>query len=430
MKRLLFVAHRIPYPPNKGDKIRAFNELRFLSRHCSVDLLCLVDDPIDLKYALSLQRYCNQVKVFKLNSISAKVRGGLALLAGRPLSSRYFYLKEMQASFDGWLHEREYDAVFCFSSSMAEYVFQSEASSKHSSGKSPRLVMDFCDIDSDKWSQYAKDSRYPLSVLYGIESRRLRAYESRIQRFFHRTVLVSISEAELLRANCPDCENLSVIANGVDHSYFSPPAEVPTIGRRNKAPTIVFTGAMNYPVNISGVRWFVRHVWPQILQKYPALNFYIVGSNPVAEVRQLAKEKNIVVTGFVNDIREYYNIADLCVVPLHLGRGVQNKLLEAMAMARATVTTSRANAGVQGKDGEHLLVADTADDFIKAISCLLDDQEQAARLGRAARDFVISYFDWGASMHKLQQLVLKEETQECSLPCRGSPTRSRSCHGI
>lgn len=408
MKRLLFIAHRVPYPPNKGDKIRSFNELKFLSRHYSVDLLCLVDDPTDLKYVIDLQHYCDQVKLLQLNSISAKMRGGLALLAGRSLSSRYFYLKEMQKTFDYWLQEREYDAVFCFSSSVAEYIFRSQVFSKHSSGKSPQLIMDFCDVDSDKWRQYAQDSILPLKLLYGIESKRLKAYENKIQRFFHHTVLISPSEAELFRANCPDCENLSVVANGVDHSYFSPPPETPAIEPNNKPPTIVFTGTMNYSVNISGVLWFVRNVWPQLRQKYPTLKFYIVGSNPVAEVRQLAKENNIIVTGFVNDIRDYYNRADVCVAPLHLGRGVQNKVLEAMAMGKPTITTSKANAGIQAKAGEHLLIADAADAFINAISCLLNDREQAARLGSAARDFVVRHFDWDVNMLKLKKMVLNQ----------------------
>lgn len=408
MKRLLFVAHRIPYPPNKGDKIRSFNELKYLSHHYSVDLLCLVDDPADLKYTSDLQRYCDRIKVFHLNSISAKVRGGMALLTGRSLSSRYFYLNEIQRAFKRWLQERTYEAVFCFSSSMAEYIFQSQALSKHRSEKSPLLVMDFCDVDSDKWRQYAQESSFPLKILYGIESRRLQTYEIKIQKYFDHTVLSSPGEAELLRANCPDCENLSVIANGVDHSYFSPLPEFSSIERENKPSTIVFTGAMNYPVNVAGMRWFVRSVWPKLHEKYPMLKFYIVGSNPVTEVCQLAKENNIIITGYVDDIRDYYNLADVCIAPLHLGRGIQNKVLEAMSMARPTIVTSRANAGVQGKAGEHLLIANNADEFVNGITCLLDDRELAARLGSAARDFVVRNFDWDVNIQKLHELILNQ----------------------
>ena len=160
MKKLLFVVHRIPYPPNKGDKIRSFNELKYLSRHYSVDLLCLADDPKDLKYSIDLQKYCDQVKVQPLNTKIAKIRGGLALLTGRSLSSRYFYLNTMQTTFDHWLREREYDAVLCFSSSMAEYIFASQTLSSFTSETIPHLVMDFCDVDSDKWRQYARGCKF------------------------------------------------------------------------------------------------------------------------------------------------------------------------------------------------------------------------------------------------------------------------------
>jgi sugar transferase (PEP-CTERM/EpsH1 system associated) len=417
MKKLLFVVHRIPYPPNKGDKIRSFNELKYLSSHCSVDLLCLADKPDDLKYAIDLQRYCDQIKVLPLNSQSAKIRGGLALLEGKPLSSRYFYLREMQTLLDHWLQEREYDAILCFSSSMAEYIFHSQVISDLPSEKWPRLVMDICDVDSDKWRQYASDSFFPLRQLYEMESKRLQAYEQKIQSFFHHAVLVSNGEADLFRVHCPDCENLSVIANGVDHTFFSPSPMTSSADNRNKPMAIVFTGAMDYPVNISGVLWFVQEVWPKIRHEYPFLKFYVVGSNPVPEIRRLDDEENITVTGFVDDIRDYYNLADICVAPLHLGRGVQNKVLEAMAMGKPLVTTSKANAGVQGEGGRHLLIADTAEAFIEAISCLIINPDIAAQLGRSAREFVVNNFDWDVNMMQLQKLLLCEniEHHTCQL---------------
>lgn len=406
MERILFVVHRIPFPPNKGDKIRSFNELKFLSRHCSIDLLCLADDPADLKYETDLQTFCAQVKVFPLDKKNAKIRGGFSLLTGNALSSRYFYLKEMQSVFDQWVQGREYSAVLCFSSSMAEYIFCSETLKKLNPDKSPKLVMDFCDVDSDKWRQYAESSAFPLNLLYRLEHKRLMDYEKRIQGAFHHTVLVSKGEEELFRAICPDCTNLSVIANGVDHSFFAPSPKQAEFAIEIQAPVIVFTGAMDYSVNVEGVHWFVRNVLPQLKQRYPTLKFYIVGSNPVAEVRELADDLTVFVTGFVDDIRDYYTLADVCVAPLHLGRGVQNKVLEAMAMERPVVSTSKANAGVQGETGVHLLIADSAEDFADAVSSLLDDPKQAALFGRAAREFVVSQFDWDANMMQLQKLLL------------------------
>lgn len=411
MKKILFIVHRIPYPPNKGDKIRSFNELKYLARRHSVDLLCLADEPEDLKYKVDLEKLCNRVEVFPLSPRIAKIRGGMALLQGRALSSRYFYSKIMQRTFDAWLQTKEYDSIFCFSSSMAEYIFKSKALSQLDSIKKPQLFMDFCDVDSDKWLQYAGDSSFPLNKLYHLEYRRLLKYEQRIQNYFNHTVLVSTGEAELFYTHCPECKNLAVIPNGVDHQYFSPTCVDSTTDLIAKkcAPAIVFTGAMDYPVNIKGVLWFVEEVWPHLQQRYPELLFYIVGSHPTAEIVALAARTNIIVTGFVDDIRAYYKLADVCVAPLHQGRGVQNKVLEAMSMEKPVVATSRANAGVQAVSGDHLLIADTANDFLEMICRLLNDPQQASIIGRAARDYVVSRFDWETNMLALEALLLRPE---------------------
>lgn len=411
MKKILFIVHRIPYPPNKGDKIRSFNELKYLAQRHSVDLLCLADEPEDLKYKVDLEKLCDQVEVFPLNPQIAKIRGGIALLQGRALSSRYFYNKAMQKTFDAWLQTKEYDSIFCFSSSMAEYIFQSKTLSQLESVKQPQLVMDFCDVDSDKWQQYAGDSSFPLNKLYSLEYRRLLKYEQRIQNYFNHTVLVSTGEAELFYTHCPECKNLTVIPNGVDHQYFSPTfadSTVEPVAKRN-SPSIVFTGAMDYPVNIKGVLWFVEEVWPHLQQRYPELLFYIVGSHPAAEIVALKERTNIIVTGFVEDIRAYYKLADVCVAPLHQGRGVQNKVLEAMSMGKPVVATSKANAGVQAASDDHLLIADTAKDFTAMICRLLDDSQLASNIGRAARDYVVSRFDWETNILALEELLLSPE---------------------
>lgn len=414
MKKILFIVHRIPYPPNKGDKIRTFNELKYLTQRHSVDLLCLADEPGDLKYKVDLEKLCDRVEVFPLNPRIAKIRGGMALLQGQALSSRYFYSWVMQKTFDAWLQAKEYDSIFCFSSSMAEYIFKSKALSQLDSIKTPQLFMDFCDVDSDKWLQYAGDSSFPLNKLYHLEYRRLQKYEQRIQNYFNHTVLVSTGEAELFYAQCSGCKNLTVIPNGVDHQYFSPNySDLTTVPvNKENAPTIVFTGAMDYPVNIKGVLWFIDEVWPHLQQRYPELLFYIVGSHPTAEIEALAARTNITVTGFVEDIRAYYKLADVCVAPLHQGRGVQNKVLEAMSMAKPVVSTSRANAGVLAVSGDHLLIADTAKDFMAMTCRLLDDPQQASIIGRAARDFVVSRFDWETNMLALEALLLRPEKDD------------------
>ena len=397
--KILYLCHRIPYPPNKGDKIRSFNEVRYLAARHELDLLCLADDPGDLKYRAELEKICRRVEVFPLDPLRAKARGLLSLARGGSLSAGYFHQRDMQRCCDRWLREEAYDAVLCFSSTMAEYLFRASPQVNR-----PRRVMDFCDVDSDKWLQYAAESRVPLAWLYRLENRRLAAYERRIFREFDHAALISEAEAELFRSVCPEAREIAVIPNGVDYDYFSPDHELPRV-LPAEGPQLVFTGAMDYHANVDGVCWFSREIFPTLKKEFPQLQFTIVGSKPAAAVRELAAIEGIAVTGFVDDVRPYYRDADVCVIPLRLARGVQNKVLEALAMGKAVVTTSKANAGIQATDGEHLRVADTAEAFIKAVTSLLHKPQQRESLGNKARDFVVRHYDWATNMEQLEQLL-------------------------
>ena len=402
-KDILFIAHRIPYPPNKGDKIRSYNELKYLARRHNVDLLCLADEPGDLKYKTELSKICRRVEVFPLHKQKAKIKGLFSLLCGGTVSVGYFHRRVMQQKVDRWLQEKKYDAIFCFSSTMAEYVFRSKVFSTLSRSHQPKLIMDFCDVDSDKWLQYAAEASFPMNYIYRFENRRLADYERRVYEAFDHALLISAAEANLFRKICREHGKISVIPNGVDYEYFDPRKGEP--GDRDKTTKLVFTGAMDYHANVDGVVWFCKDIWPQLKQEFPALTFYIVGSNPTVEVRELAKIDGITVTGFVDDIRDYYNLADICVVPLRLARGVQNKVLEAMAMGKAVVTTSKANDGIQATDGEQLRVADTAEEFTQVVRVLLKDSKSRAVLGKNAREFVVARYDWKTNLEKFEKLL-------------------------
>jgi sugar transferase (PEP-CTERM/EpsH1 system associated) len=270
--------------------------------------------------------------------------------------------------------------------------------------------MDFCDVDSDKWRQYAGESRFPLRLLYGIESRRLLRYEMRVNRVFDHSVFASTSEADLFARLFPGARNVRAVSNGVDHGFFSPefdPGFEPAVPSglpetRLRRPAVVFTGAMDYHANVDGVAWFADEVWPEIRVRCPKATFYIVGSRPVPRVRTLARRPGIHVTGFVEDVRPYYAQADVCVIPLRLARGVQNKVLEALSMARPVVATSRANQGILAVPGEHLLVRDTAVGFRQAVLSLLEDPTSGEALGRRGRTFVCDHFDWDRNMCGLE----------------------------
>jgi len=400
--KILYLAHRIPYPPNKGDKIRSFNEIKYLAERHDVDLLCLADEPDDLRYKADLEEYCPQVEVFPLNKRLAKGKGLFSLLYGQSISAGYFYLPAMQDVFDRWVSQQNYDAILCFSSPMAEYIFKSSCMPQ----PKPKLVMDFCDVDSDKWGQYAAEAKVPLRQLYWTEKKRLAAYERKIQNRFDRTVLISEAEAALFRRICADhLEKLSIIPNGVDHEYFTPDYQAQTT-KPNEALSLVFTGAMDYHANVDGVLWFCREIWPQLKKQFSSLAFYIVGSKPTDEVKALADIDGVTVTGFVDDIRDYYAMADVCVVPLRMARGVQNKVLEAMAMGKAVVSTSKANAGIQAENGKHVEIADSAGSFSTSVVDLLTDSEKRQSLETAARDFVTNRYDWQSNLKKLEQSLV------------------------
>lgn len=401
--KILYLAHRIPYPPNKGDKIRSYNEVRYLSARHKLDLVCLADESGDLKYTVDLEKLCNSVAVFPLNKTIAKLRGLWSLFCGNTISVGYFHQSAMQQKVDLLLCENHYDAIFCFSSTMAEYVFRSKKLSR--AKNKPKLVMDFCDVDSDKWLQYAADARFQLDILYRLESRHLADFEKKIQNEFDRTVLISKAEVDLFKGICPDCETLTVVPNGVDHKYFNPAYQASDIAGSAEGRKLVFTGAMDYHANVDGVLWFCDQIWPRLKARFSELEFYIVGSNPTADVLALNELDGVTVTGFVDDIRDYYAMADVCVVPLRMARGVQNKVLEAMSMGKAVVTTAKANAGIQAEVGQHLLIADSAQDFVAALDALLQNQQQREDLGLSARDFVVSQYDWDKNLQLLEALL-------------------------
>ncbi len=411
--KILYLSHRIPYPPNKGDKIRSFNEVKYLSKSHEIHLACLADDPDDLKYEKDLKKYCKKVCLLKLTPLTAKVKGLAALMLNKPLSVGYFYSRLLQRTVNEWISENTYDAVICFSSPMAEYVFCSplwtEGRGQRSavSGKLSQhtvLIMDFCDVDSDKWGQYSRQSKFPLNLVYQIENKKLLDYEKKVNHTFDHSFFSSPREADLFCRLYPQAQNVSFISNGVDCEYFSPSESKGPSGKRL---ILMFAGAMDYYANIDGVRWFCEEIFPGIKKAYPETQFYIVGSNPRPEVQNLAKSDSVTVTGFVEDIRGYYQDADICVIPLRIARGVQNKVLEAMSVGKAVVSSSAAIQGISATPGEHLLVADTPEEFIKHLTTLMENETLRKEFGGRAREFVTSHYDWETNMGKLDGLLVR-----------------------
>jgi sugar transferase (PEP-CTERM/EpsH1 system associated) len=406
--KILYLAHRIPYPPNKGDKIRSFHEIKYLAARHTIDLICLADDPEDLQHEKALQKYCRKVCVYPISTGWSKIRGLFGFCFGKSISVAYFYRKFVQETFNQWSESFNYDVIICFSSSMAEYVFRSNLIEKEGQGrasKKPKLIMDFCDVDSDKWHQYSQESSFPLKQVYHLERQRLQSYEKTVYRTFDSSIVASEQEKILFLKICPEAEDMTVIPNGVDTNYYNPEA-ISDLPEQTGGPVLVFTGAMDYHANVDGVSWFCREIFPLLKTELPDPQFYIVGRNPGSPVKRLETLQGVHVIGNVEDIRPWYLKADVYVVPLRLARGVQNKVLEAMAMGRAIVTTSKANAGIQAVHEKDIVIADSPEGFATAISSLYKNIEKRKHLEENARKFVAENYDWKKNMKIFDNLLI------------------------
>ncbi len=403
---ILFLAHRVPYPPNKGDKIRSYHEIRYLSNYGKIFLGTLYDFPGDAIYAADLKSICTDICAMALNPIRKKILSVPGQLLGKPASVGYFYNRHLQGWVDRTLQTNQIDLVFCFSSTMAEYLYRSTFWEELSE-KNIRILMDYCDVDSVKWLDYGKIKKWPLSVFFYREGLLLQQYEQKIADTFDTCFLASDREKKLFDDQ-HHADNVQVLQNGVDLEYFRCDQD-----RQNPSekPVLVFTGAMDYDVNIDGVCWFVRKIWPVVKSACPDVRFYIVGSNPAREVERLTRNRDVYVTGFVDDIREYYNLATVCIAPLRIARGIQNKVLEALAMSRPVVCTSSAFEGINAVAGRDLLVCDREDDFAAQILCLFEDSDLRRRLAVHGRRCMEKHYSWDAQLDLLRSFLPTGEQQ-------------------
>ena len=387
--QLLYLAHRVPFPPNKGDKIRAFHELRALAlRGHDVHLFAFADDPADLHRHADLAKFCKSVTILPLTRIGAARGAFKALVAGQSLSVGYYEAASMHAAVRTCMRDVRPQAAIVFSSTMAQYVPEQLRG---------QTVVDLVDVDSAKWSEYATYHRFPKSMIYRVEGRRLQAYERSVLEDFPHVVLTSSREAELLAAGRATAD-IHALVNGVDTDYF-----VPAALRMDGASEIVFVGAMDYFPNVDGVQWFADEVWPLLRGK--ARRFTIVGSRPSKSVRALAGRDGIEVTGAVPDVRPYLQRASVVAVPLRIARGVQNKVLEAMAVATAVVATPPAVAAFENQETLPVHVASTAPEFAHALANLLADSQERRDLGNAARAYVIAHHRWETMLDRFCELV-------------------------
>lgn len=398
MDDLLLLVHRIPYPPNKGDKLRSFNLLKQLSRRYRVHLGTFIDDERDWQYVDDVRALCaGETHFARLSPRAAKLRGLPSLLSSRPLSLAYYRDRGLRRWVRRVLREQPIRRVLVFSGPMAQYVDNKGAAAL-------RRVMDFVDVDSDKWRQYAASQSWPMSWVYRREARTLLPYERRIAAAFDASAFVSAREAELFTSLAPETAGrVWGIRNGVDSDYFDPALPSPAPYPLHDRP-IVFTGAMDYWANVDAVIWFAKQVLPAVRAQNEEARFYIVGARPTPEVNELKRLPGVVVVGAVEDIRPYIAHAVVAVAPLRIARGVQNKVLEAMAMAKPVVASPQALDGIVCDVGREVLMAKGAADFAAQVAALIERDGDPV-LARAARERVLADYNWETNLRRFELLL-------------------------
>jgi sugar transferase (PEP-CTERM/EpsH1 system associated) len=388
---ILFLCHRVPYPPKRGGKIRPFNMIRHLARSHEVAVATLVRSAQEESDAEQLRSYCDELYVGRISPFEAWARFGLYGLMGRPATFGYFHSPVLYRKVRRLLALRKFDAILVHCSSMGHYVAHHEGC---------RKVMDFGDADSEKWLEYAATSPPPVSWAFRLEGRRVRKAEQRLGAQFDAGSVNAPRERDVLAGYVRS--PIAVIPNGVDLEYFQPGS---ASGRGYIPNRIIFTGNMSYRPNVEAVRHFAAMIFPRILREIPDAQFHIVGMDPTPAVRHLADGNRIVVTGRVDDIRPYFDSAAVAVTPLRVARGLQNKVLEAMAMRVPVVSSPAAFAGISAVAGQDLLVAGRPGEFSRAVVNLLRDPAARERVAAAGRACVETNHNWSQLLERLEDLV-------------------------
>ena len=391
MGDILFLAHRIPYPPDRGDKIRGFHMIRHLAKAGKVHLAAFADDERDLAAKQGLVPYTASRTIIR-RAKPQSLAAAEALVRRLPVSVTAFANTDFRDAVRGILARHPIDTIFVFSSQMAQYL---------PAPGDQRVVMDFCDMDSAKFEDYAQRSNGPMRWMMQREARLLLAHDRAVAHRADASLFVSEAEATLFRDQT-GATRVHVVGNGIDTAKYDPQARFERIDDQG-SPLIVFTGQMDYRPNVEAVSWFAEAILPAIRARQPAARFAIVGRHPADQVKLLSRLPGVIVTGEVADVRGWLAAAHVVVAPLLIARGVQNKVLEAMAMARPLVASTAAAEGID--HGGTIRVGDTANAIADHVATLLDDPDAAGALGTAARAQVLNRYGWTARLAALDPIL-------------------------
>lgn len=381
--RILFITPRFPYPPVKGDRVRPYNFIKELSRRHTIDLCSFYETKNELGVIDEMKRYCNKIEVISLHPWQSYANLLKSVINLKPLQVNYYHSLAMVKKIEEMISSSPYDIIHVVLQRMMEHVKEIPAD---------KIVLDQIDALSLNMQRRAFAENNPIKkAVFYMEYANMKRYE-RGQKKYAACIITSEKDKQALGD-----DSIQVIPNGVDIDYFTP-------AQNNKDIDLIFTGNMGYFPNVDSVLYLCNKILPKILLRYPSLKLYIVGTNPAREVQKLADNKNIFVTGFVDDIRQYLNRTKVFVAPLRSGSGIQNKILEAMACGLPVVTTSYGNAAIKAKPDQQLVIMDEPNQFADKVIDILNNESLRKTLGANARAYMEQEFSWLSQTNKLEQI--------------------------
>lgn len=386
--KIFVLLSRVPYPIEKGDKLRAFHQIRCLAKHNEIILCALSDSAVHPDALNELNKFCSQVHIIPIRKSGMVWNVIKAFLNGKPLQVGYFYRCHAQKKIDNIITKTNPDHIFCQLIRVSEYVKNSAI---------PK-TLDYQDIFSMGAKRRAETSSFLMKIPFFMEHKRLLRYENMIFDKFDNKTIISQPDRDLLPH--PSRNEVAIIPNGVDHTYFSPVKGV-------KSYEVVFTGNMGYPPNIDAARFIAEEIFPLVLKQFPAAKLLLAGATPHARVQALQSE-NITVSGWMADIRDSYASSRIFIAPMRIGTGLQNKLLEAMAMEMPCITSDLANQALGAEQNVEILIGSNAGEYAEHIIKLLNDQKYADTLAQNGHSFVKKVFSWENSVAELEKLFKKQ----------------------
>lgn len=387
-KKILVVVSRIPYPLDKGDKLRAFHQIKSLSQQHEVYLFAVNDAKVHPEALAILNQYCASICIANISKLEIGINLLFGFFGAKPFQVYYFHHRSAQKKFDAFYHLVNPDAIYCQLIRTAEYA-------KYIN-KVPK-TLDYQDAFAKGMERRIKNAPFYLKPIFSAEYSRLRQYEHIIFHYFEHHVIISDQDKNFIIHE--ENNQIDVVPNGVDLEYFKPQQQLKDID-------LVFTGNMSYPPNINCALYLVKSVMPIVWAQQPHVKILISGTSPAKEVIELASA-NVLVSGWVEDIRTSYARSKVFVAPMQIGTGLQNKLLEAMAMKIPCITSPLANAPLGAKQGEEILVGENAETIAKLIIHLLNNAEQILSLSEKGRNFVEQNYSWDTHNKKLAEIITK-----------------------